>query len=95
MVELLNPGELERGLTGLHGWTGDVHEISRTVNLPSFAAALDAVARIGELAERMNHHPDIDIRYQTLMFHCATHACGGVTDLDLRLAAEIDSILAA
>ncbi len=93
MVEVLNPGELERGLTALAGWTGDVHGISRTVKLPSFPAALAVVARVGEAAESMDHHPDLDIRYRTLTFTCCTHAAGGLTELDLRLARLIDDIV--
>lgn len=93
MVEVLNPGELERGLTALSGWTGDVHGISRTVKLPSFPAALAVVARVGEAAESMDHHPDMDIRYRTLTFTCCTHAAGGLTELDLRLARLIDDIV--
>ncbi|BCJ74096.1 4a-hydroxytetrahydrobiopterin dehydratase [Catellatospora sp. IY07-71] len=93
MVEVLNPGELERGLTALAGWTGDVHGISRTVKLPSFPAALAVVARVGEAAESMDHHPDMDIRYRTLTFTCCTHAAGGLTELDLRLARLIDDIV--
>ena len=94
MVEILNPGELERGLTALSGWTGDVHGITRTVKLSSFPAALAVVARVGEAAESMDHHPDMDIRYRTLTFTCCTHAAGGLTDLDLRLARLIDDIVA-
>ncbi|MEV4412877.1 4a-hydroxytetrahydrobiopterin dehydratase [Catellatospora sp. NPDC049609] len=93
MVEVLNPGELERGLTALAGWTGDVHGISRTVKLPSFPAALAVVAQVGEAAESMDHHPDIDIRYRHLTFTCCTHAAGGLTELDLRLARLIDDIV--
>lgn len=94
MVEVLNPGELEQGLSALRGWTGDVHGITRTVKLPSFPAALAVVAQVGEAAESMDHHPDMDIRYRHLTFTCCTHAAGGLTDLDLRLARMIDDIVA-
>lgn len=51
------------------------------------------VVAVAEAAEAMNHHPDIDIRWRTLTFTLATHSAGGVTDLDLQLAARIDQAL--
>jgi len=47
------------------------------------------------VAEELDHHPDIDIRWRNLTFHCATHSAGGVTARDLDLAARIDEIIAA
>jgi 4a-hydroxytetrahydrobiopterin dehydratase len=43
----------------------------------------------------MDHHPDIDIRWRTLHFTLSTHSAGGITDLDLKLAALIDAAAAA
>jgi 4a-hydroxytetrahydrobiopterin dehydratase len=40
----------------------------------------------------MDHHPDIDIRWTTITFRLSTHSEGGLTDNDLRLAAEIDRL---
>ena len=48
----------------------------------------------GELAEDANHHPDIDIRYTKISFHLSTHSAGGITPLDLKLAATIDAAAA-
>jgi len=44
-----------------------------------------------EYAESQDHHPDIDIRWRTLTFRCATHSKGGITDLDVALAAAISA----
>lgn len=49
---------------------------------------------MAEAAEEMNHHPDIDIRWRTLTFGLSTHSAGGLTSLDLQLAARIDEALA-
>ena len=51
----------------------------RTVELASFPQAIEVVDRVAEVAERDNHHPDIDIRWRTLTFRCSTHCAGGVT----------------
>jgi 4a-hydroxytetrahydrobiopterin dehydratase len=49
---------------------------------------------VAEIAEARNHHPDIDIRWRTVTFRCSTHSKGGITDLDIELAEEIDRVLA-
>jgi len=67
----------------------------RSASLPSFPDAIALVDRVAVVAEQMDHHPDIDIRWRTVTFTCATHSKGGVTDLDVRLATQIDEVLAA
>ena len=42
-------------------------------------------------AEPQDHHPDIDIRWRTLTFRCSTHSKGGITELDVELAAAISA----
>ena len=69
--------------------------ITRTVKLPTFPAAIAVVDRVAVVAEEMDHHPDIDIRWRTLTFVCATHSAGGVTTKDFELARRIDEIVAA
>jgi 4a-hydroxytetrahydrobiopterin dehydratase len=95
-MELIEPPALADALTHLDGWEGDTTGISRTVSLPTFPAAIAAVDQIAVAAEEIDHHPDIDIRWRTLMLHVTTwEADGHVTDLDLDLAARIDTILSA
>ncbi|HLV57794.1 MAG TPA: 4a-hydroxytetrahydrobiopterin dehydratase [Natronosporangium sp.] len=95
MAELLEPAEVRSALAARPGWTGDVSAISRTAELPSFPAAIAVVNQVADVAEELNHHPDIDIRWRTVTFRCATHSAGGVTSRDLDLAARIDEVLAA
>src|SRR5205823_10644802 len=95
MASLLNADEVARELSTLDGWQGDGREIARTAELPSFPAAIRVVDRVAEVAEEMDHHPDIDIRWRTLTLRCSTHSAGGVTELDLGLAGRIDEIIAA
>lgn len=87
-----DPG-LRAALTRLEGWDGDRSALRRTAELPSFRTAIEVVDRVADVAEEMDHHPDIDVRWRTLTFSCATHVSGGVTELDVALAARIDDIL--
>ena len=49
------------------------------------------VRRIGAVADEMNHHPDIDIRYTKVTVVLSTHSAGGITQLDLNLATSIEA----
>lgn len=92
-MALLDADEIETALRTLDGWTGGTGAISRKVSLPSFPAAIETVDRVAAVAEAMDHHPDIDIRWRTLTFVLSTHSEGGVTRKDLDLAELIDAIL--
>jgi 4a-hydroxytetrahydrobiopterin dehydratase len=51
------------------------------------------VNRVGEVAEAMNHHPDIDLRWNTVTLRLTTHSAGGtITEKDRALAAAIDAL---
>ena len=94
MPQLLSMEEVADGLAALDGWTGDTTGIRRTATLPTFLDAIAVVDRVAAVAEEVDHHPDIDIRWRTLTFACVTHSAGGVTDADVDLAGRIDEIVA-
>ena len=85
----LDEAEIARRLAGLAGWERRGDEIRRTFAFADFAAALAFVNRVGELAEAMNHHPDIDIRYSRVTLALTTHDAGGLSARDFELAARI------
>lgn len=80
-------------LTDLPLWSGDADGLRRTVELPSFRDAVAAVVAIAEVAEELDHHPDIDLRWRTLHLTLVSHSAGGVSELDLQLARRIDALL--
>ena len=63
-----------------------------TVQLRDFPTAIALVVAVGDVAQGMDHHPDIDIRYDTVRFAVSTHSAGGLTALDLTLAQRIDEL---
>ena len=75
-------------------WTGPATApaITKTVVRKDFAAALAFVNQVGELAEARNHHPDIAISWNQVTLTLSTHSAGGLTQLDLDLAAAIDAL---
>jgi 4a-hydroxytetrahydrobiopterin dehydratase len=94
MAETLTPEELGTGLRKLPEWSGDNTAIQRTVQLPTFPAAIALVDKVAVVAEARDHHPDMDIRWRTVTFVLTTHSAGGVTAKDLDLAARIDAVAA-
>lgn len=95
MPQTLTAAQISEALDGLEGWSGDTEAITRTAELPSFPAAIAAVDKVAVVAEELDHHPDIDIRWRKVTFTCSTHSAGGVTNKDLELAGRINEILAA
>ena len=69
------------------------NNIERTVTFASFPAAIAFVNRVAEAAEKANHHPDIDIRWNKVRLALSSHDAGGLTDRDFRLAGVIDSLV--
>ena len=72
------------------GWERAGSEIRRTYRFKDFREALAFVNRVGDLAERAGHHPDIDIRYNTVTLALTTHDAGGLSAKDFELARAID-----
>ena len=86
----LTPNEIVSALDTLPGWHLEDGKVLRDFTFEDFAQALLFTNRVGALAERENHHPDIDIRYNRVRLAWWTHDAGGITRRDLRLAGLVD-----
>lgn len=96
MPTLLDENQLRDALSELHCWEGHRETgIQCHRDLPSFRHAIRLVDAVAEVAEEMDHHPNIDIRFKTVSFVLCTHSAGGVTDLDVTLARRIDGLVDA
>ena len=94
MAKLLTQDEIDRALSAeLPRWKQEGDAIRRSVKAPTFMDGIRLVQQVAEVAEDLDHHPDIDIRWTTVTFTLSTHAVGGLTTRDLRLAADIDKLV--
>jgi pterin-4a-carbinolamine dehydratase/uncharacterized protein (DUF2267 family) len=84
--------EVEGALEELPGWTGDEHRIRRTVSLPAEVAD-DIQHRIARVEEQMDHHAVVEEDLDGTTYLLWTHSRGGVTELDIELAARISDII--
>ena len=78
----------------LPGWERQGDEIVRTFECASFPDAVAFVVRVGFFAEAADHHPDLDIRWRKVRVALTTHDAGGLTQLDVDLAAQITQAFA-
>jgi 4a-hydroxytetrahydrobiopterin dehydratase len=92
MADLLTDDQIDIALRDhLPNWKVVDNELVRSVKRDNFLDGIRLVATVAQLAESMNHHPDIDIRYTTITFRVSSHEAGGITDDDLILARHIDT----
>ncbi len=68
------------------------HHLQRAFKFPNFRSALDFTNRVGELAEREGHHPDIYLAWGKVEVTIWTHKIDGLTESDFILAAKIDRV---
>ena len=91
---VLTPSDVDAALQEqqLH-WTHEGEEITTTVKLHDFVAALEFVRSVGDAAEAANHHPDILLHgWNKVRLTLSTHSEGGLTEADFSMAGQIDRI---
>jgi 4a-hydroxytetrahydrobiopterin dehydratase len=91
-MALLTKKEIRLALSDLREWALQGKEIKRKFEFVDFARAMGFVNAVAITAERANHHPDIDIRWNKITLSLSTHSAGGITGKDISLAKKIDSL---
>lgn len=76
----------------LEGWANLLGGLQTRIQTPDFATGLALVNAIAAEAERLNHHPDLDLRYSHLDIRLSSHDVGGVTERDVELARTISDL---
>ena len=90
--EKLSEAEVNESLVKLEGWKFKEDKIKKKFEFANFAEALAFVNKVGEIAENLDHHPDIKFGWGYAKIASTTHDRDGVTDVDLVLAKTIDEI---
>ncbi|HLX12171.1 MAG TPA: 4a-hydroxytetrahydrobiopterin dehydratase [Bacteroidota bacterium] len=91
-MSILTKDKLAGHLKTLKGWELRKDEIVKTFDCKDFVHSMGFVQSVGLLAEKADHHPDIDIRWNKVTLTLATHSEGGITMKDITLAKEIESL---
>ncbi len=80
-------------LKAVPNWSKRAQTIVRTFQFEGFLNAIDFVNRIAKKAQKSDHHPDIDIRFNKVTLKLTTHDEGGITEKDFSLARQCDEVL--
>ena len=90
MADLLDEEEIEQRLDELGDWEREGIEIQKVFEFDDFPSAIKFVTDVAKMADRYDHHPDIDIRYNKVRLALTTHSEEGLTSRDFDLAADIE-----
>ncbi len=90
---LLNASQIEEHLKLLINWQLKANSIYKIIKFKNFSEAFGFMTRVAFEAEKLNHHPDWKNVYNTLEITLNTHDAGGLTELDFKLAQQIDKLI--
>lgn len=88
----LGNSEIKAKLAEHPGWEHEGAAIRKSFKCGDFVGSVNFVQRLVEPAEAMNHHPDLEVSWDTVTVSLSTHSDGGVTAADFELAAKIDAL---
>lgn len=91
-MALLNDVEIEAKLAGLRGWERSGEAIAKSFGCGDFVGSVRFVQSLVDPAEEMNHHPDLEISWDTVKVTVCTHSEGGLTAADFELASKVDAL---
>ena len=90
---ILTPAEVTERASSVSRWNVvDQKKLARDFRFPNFQQALDFVNRIGAIAEKQGHHPDLQLGWGYVKVETSTHDAGGITEQDFLLASQIDQL---
>lgn len=84
--------EIQTAMKTLNNWVLLEDKIKKQFQFKDFSEALAFIVRIGVLAEKQNHHPELHNVYNKITIALTTHDVGGLSDKDFLLATSIDTI---
>jgi 4a-hydroxytetrahydrobiopterin dehydratase len=88
----LEDSEIETRLAEHPGWVHDGDSIRKSFKRSDFVGSVNFAQSLVGPAEAMNHHPDLEISWDTVTVSLSTHSEGGLTAADFELAAKIDAL---
>jgi 4a-hydroxytetrahydrobiopterin dehydratase len=89
-MERLTQQQVEAALEDLDDWHQSGDALVKTYRFHDFVGSVGFVNSLAEVAESLQHHPDIDIRYNKVTLTLSTHSAGGLTAQDIALARQAD-----
>ena len=91
-MSLLSNDDIMKELKTIDGWSHVGKEIKKMYEFGDFIHAMGFVTSVALVAEKANHHPDIDVRWNKVTIVLSTHSAGGLTEKDFNLARQIENL---
>ena len=91
-MQKLTDSQIAEHMKALPKWELGEDRIKRTFRFKDFVEAFGFMSSAALVAERMNHHPEWKNVWATVDVELSTHDAGGLTELDMKLAAEMDAL---
>jgi len=88
----LTDAELAHALSELPGWKVVDGALSKQFDFGAYLTGLEFALKVGQEAERRDHHPDMLITWRKVTITLSTHSEGGITEKDTELAKQIETI---
>jgi 4a-hydroxytetrahydrobiopterin dehydratase len=88
----LSPEDVTAALAELPNWSGGTDGLERTFTRVDLQQAADMLGELAVIAEELDHHPDVDVRWRTMRIFLVSHSAGGVTELDVQFARRVDEL---
>jgi 4a-hydroxytetrahydrobiopterin dehydratase len=89
----LNPDQITVSMATVPDWKREGPGIFRTYTLSDFTAAIDFVNVVAKAAQKANHHPDIEVKWNQVTLRMTSHSEGGLTDKDFAMASKFDHLV--
>jgi 4a-hydroxytetrahydrobiopterin dehydratase len=92
VADLLNPDALHTSLNQLPDWDGTTERLHKEFAFADEAGAATFTRRVSDLADTMDHHPELETRGTTVVVEIRSHEAGGVTEQCVELARRIEGL---
>lgn len=92
MPKTMDESAIRERIGSLDGWTLQGGKLHKEYSFGDFSEAFGFLSRVALLAEKNNHHPEIQNSYSTVVIELVSHDAGGVTDKDIAMAEAIQAV---
>lgn len=89
---MLNEADIAARLRALNGWERNGNAITKRYPFANFHETTAFVNAVAWIANRCDHHPNLEVGYDHCRVSFTTHSAGGLTEKDFATAARIDAL---
>lgn len=90
----LGADELAAHAATLPGWSTSDDRLAKAFAFADYAGTIAFVNAVAWIAQREDHHPDLEVGYNRCVVRWSTHSAGGITLNDVICAAKVERLFA-